>query len=236
MTPVVKFKTTMAAPVYQTGGAAGFDLQSAMGDFTLAPLNRAVIPTGLFVEIPPGFEGQIRPRSGLAAKHGITVLNSPGTIDSDYRGEVGVILINLSTSDYVVTKGDHIAQMVITPAAQADLRPAHFLSQTDRGERGFGSTNWTPFDGEECPVPLDTRVQVKWRDGEISNSSIADLWDWDTDGIVAYRVVEQIGRVDLYHVAAAIMGPGCDIQDWYESDHPAIEQARRVIKLIGARA
>lgn len=127
-------------PEYATSGAAGIDVRAWLPDrpLTLQPLARAVVPTGLKMEIPEGWECQIRPRSGLAAKHGITVLNSPGTIDSDYRGEIGVILINLSAEPFTIENGERIGQMVFTPAPQVRLVEATSLGQTDRGEGGFG--------------------------------------------------------------------------------------------------
>ena len=107
---------------------------------TLQPLERAIIPTGLFIELPVGIEAQVRPRSGLAAKKGITVLNAPGTIDADYRGEVGVILVNLSNEDFVIENGERIAQMVIAKHERAEWNQVEILSETARGEGGFGST------------------------------------------------------------------------------------------------
>jgi dUTP pyrophosphatase len=130
-------------PSYQSAGAAGFDLIAALpADATtiLPPGGRALIPTGLVVEIAAGFEAQVRPRSGLALKHGVTVLNAPGTIDSDYRGEVGVILINHGEAPFGVRRGDRIAQMVIAPAPQARLIEVSELSATPRDAGGFGST------------------------------------------------------------------------------------------------
>lgn len=129
----------LALPAYQSESASGMDLSAAIeGDLVLAPLQRALIPSGIAIELPRGFEAQIRPRSGLAAKNGITVLNTPGTIDSDYRGEIKIILINLGTEDFVVRRGMRIAQMVIAPVIQAILEPALALSDTLRGEGGFG--------------------------------------------------------------------------------------------------
>lgn len=127
-------------PEYATPGAAGIDLRAWLpdGGVTLAPLARAVIPTGLKMEIPEGWECQIRPRSGLAASHGVTVLNAPGTIDSDYRGEVGVILVNLSSEPFTVESGERICQMVFAPAPRVSLISAGSLSSTERGEGGFG--------------------------------------------------------------------------------------------------
>ena len=130
-------------PSYQTAGAAGCDLLAAIADnnsITVMPGMRALIPCGFSLEIPPGYEAQIRPRSGLAHKNGVTVLNSPGTIDSDYRGEVGVILINLGAEPFEITRGMRIAQMVFAPAQQAFFTAAASLSQTERGAGGFGST------------------------------------------------------------------------------------------------
>lgn len=128
-------------PEYATAGAAGMDLRAHLeAPVTLMPLERRLVPTGLFMEIPVGFEVQIRPRSGLAYKHGITVLNSPGTIDSDYRGEVGVLLINLSNEPFVIENGERIAQMVVAAHEQATWETADQLSDTDRGAGGFGST------------------------------------------------------------------------------------------------
>lgn len=128
-------------PEYATAGAAGMDIRANLQEpVTLQPLERKLVPTGLFMEIPVGFEVQIRPRSGLAYKHGITVLNSPGTIDSDYRGEVGVLLINLSNEPFVIENGERIAQMVVAAHEQATWESADQLSDTDRGEGGFGHT------------------------------------------------------------------------------------------------
>lgn len=130
-------------PAYQTAEAAGLDLMAAVLDsepLTLAPGQYALVPTGLAIALPPGFEAQVRPRSGLAAKHGVTVLNSPGTIDADYRGEIKVILINHGAAHFVIKRGERIAQMVIVPVVQAALVPVAILSATDRGPGGFGST------------------------------------------------------------------------------------------------
>lgn len=128
-------------PRYQTQGASGMDMHAALAaPVTIAPLARALIPTGLAFAIPSKFEAQIRPRSGLAAKHGITVLNSPGTIDSDYRGEVKVLLINLGQVPVTIAPLDRIAQMVIAPVAQADLLLVDLLDLTARGAGGYGST------------------------------------------------------------------------------------------------
>jgi len=130
-------------PAYQTNDAAGLDLIAAVAEnepLTLAPGQYALVPTGLAMALPPGYEAQVRPRSGLAAKHGVTVLNSPGTIDADYRGEIKVILINHGQTAFVVKRGERIAQMVIAPMVQAALVPVAALSATDRGAGGFGST------------------------------------------------------------------------------------------------
>lgn len=130
-------------PSYQSAGAAGFDLLAAVpadAPTTLPPGGRALIPTGLAIEIEPGYEAQTRPRSGLALKHGVTVLNAPGTIDSDYRGEVGIILINHGDAPFEIRRGDRIAQMVVAPAPQARLVEAERLSLTARDAGGFGST------------------------------------------------------------------------------------------------
>jgi len=128
-----------SAPVYQTAGAAGCDLISSC-DQIIDPQNWGVIPTGLFIEIPDGYEAQIRSRSGLALRSGVFVLNSPGTIDSDYRGEIKVILANTGHHPLIVKKGDRIAQMVFSPVTQATFEKAEELSKTDRGTGGFGST------------------------------------------------------------------------------------------------
>lgn len=128
-------------PAYATEGSAGMDLCAHIHEsVVLEPLERKLIPTGLFIELPIGYEAQIRPRSGLALKQGITCLNSPGTIDADYRGEIGVILINLSNEMQVIKTGDRIAQMVIAPVTQISWEPATALTPTNRGAGGFGST------------------------------------------------------------------------------------------------
>lgn len=128
-------------PEYKTKGAAGADLCALLDAPLTIPAGKfAMVPTGLFFEIPEGYEVQVRPRSGLAAKNGITVLNTPGTIDSDYRGEIKVILINLGSSDFTINSGDRIAQMVIAPVIQASFSIVENLSQTERGSGGFGST------------------------------------------------------------------------------------------------
>jgi dUTP pyrophosphatase len=128
-------------PAYQSAGAAGLDLLAAVDTpVTLAPLGRAMIPTGLAIALPPGHEAQVRPRSGLAAKHGVTVLNSPGTVDEDYRGEIKVILVNLGAEPFTIRRGERIAQLVIAPVTRATLVEADRLDDTDRGGGGFGST------------------------------------------------------------------------------------------------
>ncbi len=128
-------------PRYMTAGAAGLDVVAAVEqDLTLAPMARALVPTGLAVAIPPGWEVQVRPRSGLALKHGVSQVNAPGTIDSDYRGEVGILLINLGSEPFVVRRGDRIAQLVVAPAVQARLVEVDALDDTRRGGGGFGHT------------------------------------------------------------------------------------------------
>ncbi|MBU1539628.1 MAG: dUTP diphosphatase [Alphaproteobacteria bacterium] len=130
-------------PAYETGGSAGMDLRAAVPDdapLTLAPGARALVPTGLKIALEPGYEAQVRPRSGLALKHGLTCLNSPGTIDSDYRGEVGVILINHGQEPFIIRRGERIAQMVIARHEQAVLVEVGALDETVRGAGGFGST------------------------------------------------------------------------------------------------
>lgn len=134
-------KSAHALPNYETIASAGMDLRANITEvITLKPLERAIVPTGIFMELPIGTEAQVRPRSGLAAKKGVTVLNAPGTIDADYRGEVGVILVNLSNQDFEIENGERIAQMVIAQHSQAQWEEVTELSSTDRGEGGFGST------------------------------------------------------------------------------------------------
>ena len=133
----------LALPAYETTGSAGLDLRAAVAEdapLTLAPGQRALIPTGLKIALDHGFEAQVRPRSGLALKYGLTCLNSPGTIDSDYRGEVGVILINHGQEPFVIQRGERIAQMVIARHEQAELLEVETLDETSRGSGGFGST------------------------------------------------------------------------------------------------
>lgn len=134
---------SLPLPAYETAGAAGADLRANLPDrgaLTLAPGARALVPTGLRLEIPEGYEVQIRPRSGLALKHGITLPNSPGTIDSDYRGPLGVIVMNAGEVDFTITHGDRIAQMVVAPVLQAQFTLVDAMSGSDRGDGGFGST------------------------------------------------------------------------------------------------
>lgn len=128
-------------PAYATALSAGLDLKADLPEaITLKPLQRAMVPTGLYIALPPGYEAQVRPRSGLAAKHGITVLNSPGTIDADYRGEVRVILVNLSEEPFEIAPGERIAQMVVARHEQVEWEPVETLDATVRGAGGFGST------------------------------------------------------------------------------------------------
>jgi dUTP pyrophosphatase len=137
----IRNTSTNDLPEYATNGAAGMDLRAFLAEpVTLLPLERRLIPTGLFMEIPTGYEVQIRPRSGLAFKHGITVLNSPGTIDSDYRGEVGVLLVNLSQEPFVIETGERIAQMVVAAHGHVKWEAVSELSDSERGAGGFGST------------------------------------------------------------------------------------------------
>lgn len=134
-------KSSHKLPHYETLASAGMDLRANLEEsITLKPLERAVVPTGIFMELPVGYEAQVRPRSGLAAKKGISVLNAPGTIDADYRGEVGVILVNLSSEVFIVENGERIAQMVLAKHERAEWEEVDSLSETDRGAGGFGST------------------------------------------------------------------------------------------------
>ncbi len=134
-------KSTNALPQYATSQSAGIDLRANLAEpVVLKPMERKLIPTGLFIELPEGYEAQIRPRSGLALKHGITVLNTPGTIDADYRGEIGVILINLSPEDFKIEHGERICQMVIARHEQAEWIQVEELNETERGAGGFGHT------------------------------------------------------------------------------------------------
>lgn len=128
-------------PLYETRGSAGMDLRASLEkELTLRPMERRLVPTGLFIELPEGYEAQIRPRSGLALKHGITLLNTPGTIDTDYRGEIGVIMVNLSGEDFVIHPGDRIAQMVVARYERAEWEETASLSGSERGVGGFGHT------------------------------------------------------------------------------------------------
>jgi dUTP pyrophosphatase len=134
-------KSSHDLPSYETIASAGMDLRAHIEqDIILKPLERSIVPTGLFMALPVGYEAQVRPRSGLAAKYGLTVLNSPGTIDADYRGEIGVILVNLSNVDFTIKNGERVAQMVIAKHERAMWNPVQNLSETSRGTGGFGST------------------------------------------------------------------------------------------------
>ena len=134
-------KSNHALPHYETIASAGMDLRANIDEaITFKPLDRTIVKTGLFIELPIGFEAQVRPRSGLAAKKGITVLNAPGTVDADYRGEIGVILVNLSNEDFTIENGERIAQLVIAKHERAEWIEVETLSETYRGEGGFGST------------------------------------------------------------------------------------------------
>lgn len=134
-------KSDHPLPNYETLESAGMDLRSNITtDITLKPNQRAIVPTGIFIALPKGYEAQVRSRSGLAAKYGVTVLNSPGTIDADYRGEIGVILINFSENDFIIKNGDRIAQIVIAKHERAIWEECNGLSKTERGSGGFGST------------------------------------------------------------------------------------------------
>ena len=134
-------KSTNATPAYATAQSAGMDLRANLeSPITLKPMERTMIPTGLFIELPVGYEAQVRPRSGLAAKHGITVLNTPGTIDADYRGEIKVILVNLSSEPFEIQHGERIAQMVIAKHETVQWEEVEILSDTERGAGGFGSS------------------------------------------------------------------------------------------------
>jgi len=134
-------KSQHSLPAYETIASAGMDLRAQIEEpIVLKPLDRAIVKTGLFIELPIGYEAQVRPRSGLAAKKGITVLNSPGTVDADYRGEIGVILVNLSHEDFTIENGERIAQLVIAKHERAEWIEVEELSETSRGAGGFGST------------------------------------------------------------------------------------------------
>ncbi|MBC8051513.1 MAG: dUTP diphosphatase [Sphingobacteriaceae bacterium] len=134
-------KSTNPLPTYETESSAGMDLRASISeDLVIKPFQRTLIPTGLFIELEKGFEAQIRPRSGLALKHGITVLNSPGTIDADYRGEVKILLINLSDTEFAIKNGDRIAQMIVSKHEQITWQDADTLTETSRGTGGYGHT------------------------------------------------------------------------------------------------
>ena len=134
-------KSKHPLPHYETGASAGMDLRANITEaITLQPLERTIVKTGLFIELPVGYEAQVRPRSGLAAKKGVTVLNAPGTVDADYRGEIGVILVNLSNEDFTIEDGERIAQLVIAKHERAEWVQVETLSETSRGAGGFGST------------------------------------------------------------------------------------------------
>ena len=142
MTVKIINKSDNNLPAYETSSSAGMDLRAYLPEcpITLKPMQRTLVPTGLFMEIPEGYEGQVRPRSGLAIKHGITVLNTPGTIDADYRGEVKIILVNLSDTDFVINSGERVAQIVFAKCEQMEVVNVETLSETERGEGGFGHT------------------------------------------------------------------------------------------------
>ena len=142
MTVKIVNKSDNNLPAYETSSSAGMDLRAYLpeGPITLKPMQRTLVPTGLFMEIPEGYEGQVRPRSGLAIKNGITVLNTPGTIDADYRGEVKIILINLSDTDFVINSGERVAQIVFAKCEQMEVVSVETLSETERGAGGFGHT------------------------------------------------------------------------------------------------
>jgi len=155
----------LALPSYQSRGAAGMDLLAAVpsgSPLWLAPGARALVPTGLLLQLPEGFEAQVRPRSGLALRHGITVLNSPGTIDSDYRGELKVLLANLGTAPFAIARGERIAQLVVSRVAQAGLIEVESLTATPRGASGFGSTG-TTNPGTAGPPPQRPRPRMRSR-------------------------------------------------------------------------
>ena len=141
MTIKIINKSAHALPHYETIASAGMDLRANITEsITLKPLERTIVKTGLFIELPIGYEAQVRPRSGLAAKKGVTVLNAPGTVDADYRGEIGVILVNLSNEDFTIENGERVAQLIIAKHERAEWIQVQELSETARGEGGFGST------------------------------------------------------------------------------------------------
>ncbi len=141
MTVQIINKSKHLIPAYETEGSAGMDLRANITEaITLKPLERAIVTTGLYIALPQGYEAQVRPRSGLAAKKGITVLNAPGTVDADYRGEIGVILVNLSNDDFIVNDGERVAQLVIAKHERVNWQEVTVLDETERGTGGFGST------------------------------------------------------------------------------------------------
>jgi len=142
MTIYIINKSNNALPSYETIASAGMDLRAYLpgGDIILKPMERSLIPTGLYMELPVGYEAQIRPRSGLALKHGITILNSPGTIDADYRGEIKVLLINFSETEFIICTGDRIAQMIVSKHEVVDWNEVELLNETARGSGGYGHT------------------------------------------------------------------------------------------------
>lgn len=143
MATILKIKnmSTNPLPSYQTAGASGMDLHANLSEaVTLKPLERALIPTGLFVEIPEGYEGQVRARSGLSIKHGLTLINAIGTIDSDYRGELKIPMVNLSNEEFTIEHGERICQLVILPYERVELQEVELLEESERGVKGFGST------------------------------------------------------------------------------------------------
>lgn len=141
MTVKIINKSKHLVPHYETSASAGMDLRANIDEsIVLKPLERTIVKTGLFIALPIGFEAQVRPRSGLAAKKGVTVLNAPGTIDADYRGEIGVILVNLSNEDFTINDGERIAQLIIAQYTQATWKEVNILDETQRGSGGFGST------------------------------------------------------------------------------------------------
>ncbi len=138
--PVIN-KSRHALPTYATSQSAGMDLRANIDTpIVLQPMERCLVPTGLYIALPEGYEAQVRPRSGLAYKHGITVLNAPGTIDADYRGEIGVLLVNLSSESFTINDGERVAQMVIARYEQASFEPVNTLDETERGQGGYGHT------------------------------------------------------------------------------------------------
>jgi dUTP pyrophosphatase len=143
-------------PAYQSENAAGLDLMAAVpanAPVTIMPGGRALIPTGLAIALPLGTEGQVRPRSGLAARHGVTVLNTPGTIDADYRGEIQIILVNLGSEPFAVERGQRIAQLIVAPVLHAEIIESYSLNHTARGTKGFGSTGQERIDNNDKPRP-----------------------------------------------------------------------------------